>query len=143
MDSDSDVVPPIPGERDMHVAASKVEHQHREELFVHLGLSDNTSEITGWSKGPVGFPHAFFSTCSVFCCDVSGSLCFFRCMEPNRQVWPAPNIVSMSRRVGAKRVRFGKCNSVSVPGSGWWRITTNVVVRDWTKTIIRRQMDAG
>ena len=31
-----------------HVAASKVEFQHREELFVHMGPSHRAGEVTGW-----------------------------------------------------------------------------------------------
>ena len=95
-----------------HVAASKVEFQHRAE-------PQSAGEVAGWSRG----------RCGPLCCSNASSHSHSSPFVPRQIDKFGHHRASCARAgVGATRVRIGKCDSQSLPGGR--RVTTNVMVRD-------------
>ena len=104
-----------------HAAASKVEHQHREELFVHMRPS-HKAQVRSQAGPGAGMalsaaPNELSHTDSasfVPCCGETSPTPFASVVAhmpvcpPSRPVWPPPSIVRTSRGVGAKGVRTGE-----------------------------------
>ena len=99
-----------------HAAASKVEHQHREELFVHMRPSHRAQVRSqagpgagmALSSAPVNFltripPHLFrVVLLRRLRLPFASIVAHMPVWPPNRQVWPPPSIVRTSRGVGAE-----------------------------------------
>ena len=94
-----------------HVAASKVEFQHRGGVvYSHGAEPQSAGEVAGWSRG----------RCGPLCCSNASSHSHSSPFIPRCAVVTAtPANVCTSRRVGATRVRIGKCDSQSLPGGRW------------------------
>ena len=97
-----------------HVPASKMEYQHREELFHPHGAEHRAGEVTGWSL------------CHLCCptrCPTRSPLRRLRFLLPlslhtcrcGRQIEHRVHELAC----WAKRVRIRKCNSQSLPGGRW------------------------
>ena len=114
-----------------HVVSSKVEHEHREVVFGRLRPSARAQVRSQGGPGaglalsatPTHFltriPSHLFSSRDVATSSTptASVVAHMPVWPPNRQIWPPPSIVCTRGRVGAEGVRFGKCDSPSVPRS--------------------------
>ena len=117
-----------------HVAASKVEYQHREELFAHMGQSHRAQvRFPGRSRrcnGLVCNPNALSHTdpaSLVPCCDVETSPTPFASFVAHMPVWPPFQQVLPEHRA-LEQGCWGEGRFALKSATA--RVTTNIMVRD-------------